>query len=195
MQGASGRTRYSSVAIALHWSIAALIIFNLILGSVMGGFAPATRFWLVRTHASAGFLVLLLSVLRVAWRVTHPPPPFPAGMSVWERALAHMVHYTLYGTMLAMPLIGWAILSAHPPRPGHGIALLGPLQGPPLGFISRWQDPFQKTMHDRLVEVHTVGGWLMFGLLLLHVGGALKHQWIDRQAELARMGLGSERPQ
>jgi cytochrome b561 len=72
---------------------------------------------------------------------------------------------------------------------------LGPLQWPPLGFISRWQDPFQKTMHDRLVEVHTVGGWLMFGLLLLHVGGALKHQWIDRQAELARMGLGSERPQ
>ena len=194
MQSAGGRTRYSSVAIALHWSIAALIIFNLGLGSIMEGFAPATRLLLVRTHASAGFLVLALALLRVLWRMTHRPPPFPAGMAAWERALAHLVHFTLYGMMLVMPLIGWAILSAHPPRPGQGIALLGPLQWPPIGFISRWQDPFQKAMHDRFVEVHSVGGWIMFGLLLLHVGGALKHQWIDRHAELARMGLGSVRP-
>jgi cytochrome b561 len=55
MHSASGRTRYSTVAIALHWSIAALIIFNLILGSIVEGFAPATRSLLVRTHASAGF--------------------------------------------------------------------------------------------------------------------------------------------
>jgi cytochrome b561 len=195
MRSGSGRTRYSPVAIALHWSIAALIIFDLMLGSVMEGFAPPVRFWLVRTHATAGLLVLVLSVFRVVWRVTHRPPPFHHAMSAWERALAHLVHYALYAMMLAMPLIGWAILSAHPARTGHGIALLGPLQAPPIGFISRWQDPFQKAMHDRFVGVHSAGGWIIFGLLLLHVAGALKHQWVDKHAELARMGLGSVRPE
>ena len=201
MPGASVRLRYSSVAITLHWAIAALIIFNLMLGSVMESFPQSIRFLLVRTHAAAGFLVLLLSVLRVAWRITHRPPPFSSDMAAWERRLAHVAHYALYVMMLSMPLIGWAILSAHPAhpahpaRPGHGIELLGPLQVPPLGFISRWQDPYQKAMHDWFVGVHEAGGWITLGLLLLHVAGALKHQWIDKHAELARMGVGRVRPE
>ena len=186
--------RYSAVAIALHWSIAALIIFELILGSVMESFPQSIRFLLVRTHATAGFLVLLLSVLRVVWRLTHRPPAFSADVARWERALAHVVHYALYVMMLSMPLIGWAILSAHPARPGHGIALLGPLQVPPIGVISHWQDPYQKAMHERFVGVHAAGGWIVLGLLLLHVAGALKHQWIDKHAELARMGVGRAQP-
>jgi cytochrome b561 len=190
----SPHSRYSTVAIALHWTIAALIIFNLILGSVMESFPRPVRFLLVGTHAIAGLLVLVLSVVRVLWRLTHPPPPLAPDMSAWERALAHAVHYALYLMMLVMPLIGWAILSAHPSRPGHGIPLLGPLELPPFGFISRWQDPFQKLMHDRFVGLHEAGGWIMLGLLLLHVAGALKHQWIDKHAELARMGVGRVRP-
>ena len=183
------------MAIALHWAIAALIIFDLILGSVMESFPQSIRFLLVRTHATAGLLVLLLSVLRVMWRITHRPPPFADHMPAWERLLAHLAHYALYGLMLVMPLIGLAILSAHPPRPGQGIALLGPLQVPPIGFISRWQDPFQKAMHERFVGTHSVGAWIILGLLLLHVAGALKHQWIDKHAELARMGIGHVRPE
>jgi cytochrome b561 len=189
----STRSRYSSVAIALHWTIAALIIFDLILGSVMESFPQSIRFLLVRTHATAGLLLLALSVLRVVWRVTHRPPPFAADMAAWARGLAHSAHYALYLMMLSMPLIGWAILSAHPAGPGHGIALLGPLQGPPIGFISGWQDPYQKAMHERFVGLHEAGGWILSGLLLLHVAGALKHQWIDRHAELARMGIGRVR--
>jgi cytochrome b561 len=96
--------------------------------------------------------------------------------------------------MLAMPLIGWAILSAHPARPGHGIGLVGPLQLPPIGFISRWQDPFQRAMHERFVGLHEAGAWIMLGLLL-HVVGALKHQWMDKHAELARRRIGRVRPQ
>jgi cytochrome b561 len=190
----SQHSRYSTVAIALHWAIAALIIFNLMLGSVMESFPRPIRFLLVGTHAIAGLLVLVLSVVRVLWRLTHRPPPLAADMTAWERTLAHAVHYALYLMMLVMPLIGWAILSAHPSRPGHGIPLLGPLELPPFGFISRWQDPFQKLMHDRFVGLHETGGWIMLGLLLLHVAGALKHQWIDKHAELARMGVGRVRP-
>jgi cytochrome b561 len=195
MDRVGGRSRYSSVAIGLHWAIAALIIFELVLGSVMESYPQSVRFLLVRTHATGGSLVLLLSVLRVVWRMTRQPPPFAADMAAWERSLAHAVHYALYVAMLSMPLIGWAILSAHPARPGHGIALLGPLQLPPIVFISRWQDPFQKAMHERFVGVHEAGGWLMLALLLMHVAGALKHQWIDKHAELARMGIGRVRRQ
>ena len=179
----------------LHWTIATLIIFNLAVGSVMESIPRPTRSLFVATHAMAGVLVLVLSLVRVLWRLTHRPPPLAADMSALERGLAHAVHYALYLMMLVMPLIGWAILSAHPSQPGHGIPLLGPLELPPFGFISRWQDPFQKLMHDRFVGLHEAGGWIMFGLLLLHVAGALKHQWIDKHAELARMGVGRVRPQ
>jgi cytochrome b561 len=105
-----------------------------------------------------------------------------------------VVPYALSLAMLAMPLIGWAILSAHPARPGHGIGLVGPLQLPPIGFISRWQDPFQRAMHERFVGLHEAGAWIMLGLLL-HVVGALKHQWMDKHAELARRRIGRVRPQ
>jgi cytochrome b561 len=49
-------------------------------------------------------------------------------------------------------------------------------------------------MHERFVGVHEAGGWILLALLLLHIGGALKHQWIDKHAELARMGVGRVRP-
>ena len=160
----------------------------------MESFPPSFKFALVRTHASGGLLVLLLSVVRVAWRLTHRPPPFAHHMAAWERALAHLVHDALYLAILAMPMIGWAILSAHPARPGQGIGLIGALQLPPIGFISHWHDPFQKAMHERFVGVHEAGGWILLALLLLHIGGALKHQWIDKHAELARMGVGRVRP-
>jgi cytochrome b561 len=103
---ASRPSRYSSLAIALHWAIAALIIFELILGSVTERFPPSIRFLLVRTHATGGVLVLVLSVVRVVWRLTHRRPPLSGDMSGWERALAHLVHYALYLAMPAMPLIG-----------------------------------------------------------------------------------------
>jgi len=109
--------------------------------------------------------------------------------------LGHAVHYVfLYLMMLVMPLVGWAILSVHAPRPGHGIPLVEPLELAPFGCISPWQDPFQKLMHDRFVALHETGGWIMLGLPLLHVAGALRQQWIDKHAQLARMGVGRVRP-
>jgi len=193
MDSAVGRSRYSSVAIALHWAIAALIIYDLIVGSVMEGYQAPLKGILVGTHAMAGLSVLVLSVLRVFWRLTHRPPPYPGDMAPWERFCAHVAHYALYILMLAMPLIGWSILSAHPARPGQGIHLLGSLQIAPISFISHWTDPFQKAMHDRFVGLHTVGAWILFAVLVLHVAGAFKHQLIDKHAELARMGVGRVR--
>jgi len=185
--------RYTKVAIALHWSIAALILVNIAVGLVMEGLAPAAKSSAVALHFSCGITVLVLAGARIIWRLTHHPPPFTAGMAPWERAAAHAAHGLLYVLMIAMPLIGWSIISAHPPRPQGAATIWGFLRLPAIPPISNLQAAAQKTAHGRFVAAHIAGAWILIGALTLHVAGALKHQWYDRHAELARMGIGRGR--
>ena len=194
--------RYTSVAIALHWVIAALILFNLAFGFFMEGFDPKWKGIVVPLHVSSGLTVLVLTVFRAVWRLLHPAPPFPGSMRAWERRLAHAAHATIYFLMFAMPLTGWAIISAHPARPGTVPLAGGLLQsGATLAFWGLFKVPtirsvalldakVQTAAHESFVDIHSIGGWIFVGLLGLHVGAALKHQFFDRQAELARMGIG-----
>jgi cytochrome b561 len=183
--------RYTTVAIALHWAIAAFIIFNLGLGFVMEGLAPELKRTVIPLHVSSGITVLLLTVLRIAWRLTHRPPPFSAGLMPWERVAANLAHGFLYFMTLAMPLTGWSIISANPPRPGPGGAIWGLLPLPSIAVLSRLEAVLQKTVHDSFVEAHAIGAWILLALLFIHVAAALKHQFYDRHAEFARMGVGS----
>lgn len=183
--------RYSAVAIALHWAIAALIIFNIAFGFFMEGFKPPLKGIVIPLHISSGMTVLALTVVRIIWRLTHKPPAFTAGMKSWERTAAHLAHGLLYFIMVAMPLTGWAIISAHPPRPGAGPVIWGLFRMPPISAIANIDPATQPAAHDRFVEIHSIGGWLTLGLLVLHVAAALKHQFYDRHAEFARMGIGS----
>ena len=188
------RSRYSRVAITLHWLIAFLIVFNLTLGWLLDEFDQALHRQMVGIHAIAGLSVLALSLMRVLWRLGHAPPPLPADLAAWQRRAAQAVHTALYVMMLTMPLIGWAILSSHPPRAGGlGIPLVGSLELTPIGFISQWATPYQKMMHERFGDWHSIGAWIVASLLCLHVAGALKHQFIDKHAAFARMGLGRSR--
>lgn len=214
-------TRYSRVAIWLHWLIALFILFNLSLGFVMEDLPMPGRFIVVLAHVSAGLTVLALTIARIAWRLRNPPPPFADGLSAWERKLAHAVHFGLYALMLAMPLMGWALVSANPPKDSPAAVELarqydaakaaGTAKGPPpftSGIVKVWWivpvPPIapvaaigsemsgverQKALHDGLVQAHTLGAFVMLALLALHLGGAMKHQFIDRQNQLARMGL------
>jgi cytochrome b561 len=182
--------RYTRVAIVLHWAIAALILFNLSVGFFMEGFAQPLRGTVVRLHVSSGITVLALTAVRVLWRLAHKPPPLPAGMKRWERSAAHLAHGFLYVLMMALPLTGWSIVSAHPPGPGVGARVWNLWLVPPIGPISHIDPAHQKLVHDRFVEFHSFLGWSMLALLVLHVAGALKHQFVDHQPELARMGLG-----
>lgn len=209
-------SRYSTVAIILHWAIALLILFNLGTG-FLRPFVPR-GVWAF--HVSSGITVLLLTAVRVVWRLTHRPPPFPSTMPHWERGLAHIVHFLLYVAMVMIPLTGWAMISANPPvgSPGAAAAQAAmveaaakagkPAPAPrkpsqfwglaPVPLITPLQDmgrdpaglPAQKAKHQQLGELHELGGWIMLALLFLHIGGALKHQFIDRQREFARMGIG-----
>ncbi len=182
--------RYTTVAILLHWAIAALILLNIGVGFVMEGLAPPLKAVVVPFHFSCGITVLALTALRVLWRLTHRPPPLPPGMSPWERAAAHAAHGILYVLMIAMPLIGWSIISAHPPRAEGAARIWGILRLPAISPISHLGDAAQKAAHGLFVEAHTVGGWILVGVLALHVAGAMKHQWFDDRPELARMGIG-----
>lgn len=210
-----GALRYTRVAIVLHWLIAGFIVFNLSLGFFMEGFAPPLKMAVVGLHVSSGMSVLVLSMVRVLWRLTHRPPEHTPPLQGWEAGASHIVHFLLYGAMVLMPLSGWAILSSHPapgtagfaaeqaampappagvkrPPAGGGIQVwwiaslpsLGPVQniGAEPGGL-----PAQKALHDDLAAWHSLGGWIMIALLVLHIGGALKHQYIDRMRLLQRM--------
>jgi len=189
----SNEHRYSTGAIVLHWAIAALIVFNLAIGLVMEGLQRPWKDVVVPLHISCGITILGLSVLRVLWRLTHRPPPLLPDMARWERAAAHTADALLYVLMLLMPVLGWSIISAHPHRPQGAAMIWGVLRLPAIAPISHLPEAPQKAAHEWFVDAHSVGGWILIGLLVLHVAGALKHQWYDRHTELARMGIGSSR--
>lgn len=168
---------YSRVAMWFHCTIAALVIVNLAIGllhDVIGGMA---------IHKAMGITVLALTAGRVAWRLTHRPPPLPAHTPAWERGVAHATHWTLYLLMIAMPVTGWLMVSGGPtrrPLTWFGLFDIPYLPvGPATGGFGQ--------------EAHELLGWLMLGLVVLHVAAALRHRLILRDGILARMAPALER--
>lgn len=119
--------RYTTVAIILHWAIAAMIIFNLASG-LLHAFLPGG---VIAVHISSGVTILALTVVRIVWRLTHRPPPLRSDLKPWERYLAHGVHLLLYAGMLVLPLSGWAMISANPPPGSPGAAAAAAMRAPP----------------------------------------------------------------
>jgi cytochrome b561 len=119
IDGGDGRAtqRYTRVAIALHWAIAALVLYNLASGLLR----PVLPRGFFVFHVSSGITILALTLVRIGWRLTHRPPPM-LPMKGWERHLAHLVHVLLYLAMLLLPFSGWALVSARPPAGSPGAA-------------------------------------------------------------------------
>ncbi len=177
---------YTRVAIALHWVIAALLIAVLGVGVVMGeeGLLPdSIRFPLYGVHKSLGITILLLSCVRLGWRLTHPAPPFPASLSPWTQRVARAVHALFYVLMLGMPLVGWVIVSAS--TRNIPTVLYGVIDWPhlPLPASPAWR----VTIGETAGELHETGAYLLLSLLLLHVGAALFHHIRRRDDTLRRM--------
>lgn len=208
--------RYSRVAVVLHWLIAAFILFNLAFGFLLEDLPPRWKWVILPLHLSAGMSVLVLSGLRVVWRLLHAPPEHVSPLRPLEAKASQLAHFLLYAGMVLMPLTGWAILSAHPapgtegyaaeraqfaqlppdkqPPPGGGLKVWSVIPLPAIGVIERVGDTAgglvaQDMLHDEFVGWHAVGAWTLILLLLAHVAGALKHQFIDRQPSLQRMSL------
>lgn len=173
-------TRYSTVAIFFHWTIALMIIGLIVFGILMTNPETPNRFVLYQLHKSFGVMVLVLSVLRLVWRLGHKPPTLPDGMKPWEHLAAKFTHVAFYTVMIGMPLLGWAMVSAStlPIK----TELFWTVPWPDLLFI-----PESKDLEDVLKMLHRNLGKLTIALIALHIGAALKHHLINKDDVLARM--------
>ena len=185
------RSRYSAVAIVLHWLIAAAIVFQVIIAWRMGGGRTPEGFALVQLHKSIGITVLLLSLARLAWRLTHRPPPPPAGMAAWEKALAKVAHVGLYVIMIGLPITGWIMVSAS--RIQVPTLLYGAVPWPHLPGLAHLAEPAKSAWHAFGETGHEVLAWGAYLLVALHVAGALKHQLFSKdEPVLAHMAPGTK---
>ena len=183
----TGPSRYDSVAMTLHWLIALTVILNIALGLYMGEL-PRTdpmKFTILQLHFSVGLTVLILSVLRVAWRLMNKVPPLPANMSTLERWLAKGMHLAFYILILALPLTGWAILSASPR--GGPIPYFGLFNWPHIWFLSNMDMAGKKAIIGSIAETHETLAWIMIVLVPIHILAALYHQHVRKDGVLARM--------
>jgi cytochrome b561 len=181
-------TRYTRVAIALHWITAAAILGLIAVGWIMGDMPKGeAQYATVQLHKSFGILVLLLSVARVIWRVMNPPPPAPPAPG-WQEAIARGVHVAFYALIILMPLSGWIMVSASP----RAIAteLFGMTPWPHLPGLADLPLETKRSLHEPLEFIHSKLAWVLLVLLGLHVAGALKHHFVDKDGLLARMAPG-----
>lgn len=183
--------RYSGVAILLHWLIAAAILFELALGWRMDGPNSPERFAVFQLHKSVGITILLLTLARIAWRLTHRPPPLSAALAPWERWLAHGTHILFYMLLLALPLSGWLAVSTS--SRAIPTLLYGVVPWPHVPGTAGLAAPAREALHEGAEGAHEAMIFLMLGLLFLHVAGALKHHILDRDETLGRMMPGVAR--
>ncbi len=183
-------TRYTGVAIALHWIIGVLIIANVALAWIWPNVADEHVRPLINNHKTIGISVLALVTMRLLWRLTHPAPPLPRHHKSWERQAAHWVHVGLYLIMFALPLSGWVMDSAYKDAASHPNLWFGLFEWPRIGWVMALDPVSKKQVHDFFGGAHAISGKILYLLFFLHVGGALKHQFIDKDRELARIGIG-----
>ena len=166
--------RYSLIAIFLHWTIAALLAFQISVGWALEDLG-ARGFALFQLHKSIGITILALTVARLALRYARPrPAPIEGG---WQGTLAKLVHGGLYFFMLAAPLTGWALVST------------AKVKVPTLifGFVPLPHLPLPAAANDPAFTAHSILAWVGIALFALHVAGALRHHVILRDGLLWRM--------
>jgi cytochrome b561 len=168
--------RYTRTAIALHWTVGALVITALCVGWIMTDMAISPlRLRVFDWHKWIGVTVLALFFVRALWRLTHPVPA-PLPMPAWQRRSAAFVHGLLYAMLLLQPVTGWLYSNAS----GRPIVYLGLIPLPNL------VDKNRELAHI-LREIHSDGGVVLAVAIGLHLLAAIKHHFIDRDDTLRRM--------
>lgn len=156
--------RYTSPAILLHWAIAALIFFQLGLGWYMNELPKGPdRSAFFALHKSVGLGIFLLAAVRLAWRATHSPPPLPATLPPWQRALASMNHRLLYALIFFQPVSGYLSSSFS----GYTTSFFG-LPLPHWG----WKEPYWNELFSDLHEASAITLAVLVGI---HALGAMSH--------------------
>lgn len=179
MSTTDSTARYSRGAIILHWLIALLIIGNFVGAWVSEDLPRDERMVMMGYHKATGVVILLLTLVRIGWRLLNPPPAMPTTLKPWEAGLARITHGLFYVLMLAVPLAGLGLHSAF--GKGAPVSLFGLVDFPALPVGT--DKPTIGLYH----ELHEVTATAMLVLFVLHVAAALKHQFIDRDGTTARM--------
>ena len=179
--------KYTRVAIAFHWLIAALIVANVVLIWSTTLVADDTIRPLIDTHKSIGITVLGLAAMRLLWRMANPPPPLPPTYPGWERWAAHAAHLLLYVVIFCLPLTGWLHDSAWKDAATHPMRLFGLFPWPRIGWVMGVEPDAKERLHDLFGLMHTSIAYVLYALFVVHVAGALKHQFVDKEPELQRM--------
>lgn len=171
------RARYTGTAIALHWMVAALILATFPLGLYMTELPLSPdKLRLYSYHKWIGVTVFALALARIAWRLTHRPPPHDPPIHAWQRGAADAAHALLYVLLLVVPVSGWLYSSA---------------VGVPTVYLGIWQIPDllsrDRELADVLKVVHKSLTVTLGALVVVHAAAALKHHFVDRDGVLARM--------
>ena len=191
---------YTKTAVILHWLIALGIFGMFGLGWFMADLPKdvpkqtvfdifdlgifhwtvpeeiSPRSFYFNLHKSFGVTILALIFLRVVWRVTHKPPAILASYKAWESKLAKGAHHLLYLLMLALPISG-VIMATYSK---YGIKWFG------IDFIKGLDN---NPMREIFKSAHEVIGLILVAILVLHIIGALKHKFIDKDDTLKRMSF------
>jgi cytochrome b561 len=170
--------QYDRIAAALHWLIGLALLGQVAFGFLLDDIAPrgtVSRAAVINLHKSFGIVLGLLVVLRIAWRLAHRPPPWPAAMARWQREAARWSHRALYACMIVMPVSGY--IASNFSR--HGVVF--------FGFSLRPWGPDAKAAYAAFNGAHVVTAWIFATLVVVHVLAALHHAFVARDGVFLRM--------
>lgn len=172
-------THFAAPARRLHWLMAPLVIAMLFIGIGMATTVAPWRQTLLAVHRPLGIAILVLVLVRLLIRLTHRVPALPAEMPRWQRRVAHASHGLFYVLLFAMPLVGWAMLSAG----GFPILLLSDVALPPIV-------PRDVALYALLRSAHTALALLLAATFVAHLGAALLHALVLRNSVFSSMARG-----
>ena len=178
MNWRNSEEHWGAVAKFLHWTIALLIVLLAIIGWRMISLPNSPdKIFVYAMHKSFGITVLALVAIRLAWRLfAGAAPKPPASFVGWQRGLSGFVHFGLYAVMIAMPLSGWIFNSAS----NFPLKWFNTIRVPAIVGADPQLKAFAQTAHLWLF-------WALAVLVFLHVAGALKHHFVDRDDVLRKM--------
>jgi cytochrome b561 len=169
---------YGRAAITLHWLVGLALLAQVVFGFLLDDIAPRNtpaRAAVINLHKSFGLMLALLVIARLAWRLSHRPPAWPASLAPWQQRAALLTHRALYACMIVMPSAGYVASNFSK----HGIRFFGmtlPAWGPDLPAVYAFFN-----------GVHVVTAWLFAGLIAVHIAAALKHALVDHDGVLSRI--------
>lgn len=173
--------RYNDGAVVLHWLTALIVVAQVVVGFTFANMerGPA-RGGLFTVHKTLGATILVLALVRLGWRLAHPPPPFPLELPKWERIASVWTHRTFYALLILLPLTGLMTVSG-------GAAVEGKTTTPLLGGIPLPLVPgISDDAGEQIGGVHEILVFVTLAILILHVAAAIKHQ-LERNCAAGRM--------